>query len=67
MSKLEEKLAASIRTAGKTAPRKTASAKPAVAKPTVAKAVVTNSPSGAAATPPAVDGRPLHPCRVWPD
>jgi hypothetical protein len=63
MSKLEDKLTASIKPArGKTPPAanatRVAKAKPSAAKP----AAPTKPPS-----PPAETGRDLHPRRIWPD
>ena len=60
MSKLEDKLAASIKTrrpAKSAATRAKESAAPAPSQP----------PAVAAEVPPGPEAQPLHPRRVWPD
>lgn len=54
MSKLEDKLTASIKTR-----------RPA--KPAATRTKESTEPAAAAAVPPAPAPQPLHPRRVWPD
>ena len=66
MSKLEDKLTASIKP-GKTAPTPDRRSRPATRKPAKIPADAVPAPSPAAMSEPNDPARALHPRRVWPD
>ena len=66
MSKLEDKLAASIKP-GKTAAAPERRPRPATRKPAKAPAEAVTKASTAPQPAPSDSARPLHPRRVWPD
>lgn len=66
MSKLEDKLTASIKP-GKTAPAPDRRSRPDTRKTATAPADAVPVPSPAAMPEPTDTARPTHPRRVWPD